>query len=137
MGCANAEHRACANAAHRASASTGSNYGTAVAGGAYSTLAARGFSTLKTDQWNSLLNILNNQSNTNKPSDKIISKWILDSGCLHYMTGRRDLFKNILIIASYTIELSNRVEVVTTKQGSVALSSNFVIGNVLFILELK
>lgn len=124
VGCANAAH----GAVHGASAPTGSNS---------STIVAVWFPILPTDQWNSLLNILNNKFNTDKLSGKVISKLILDSGCSHHMTGRRDLFKSIMTTALYTIGMPNGVEAVTTKQGSVALSLNFIIDNVLFILELK
>lgn len=62
---------------------------------------AGGFPSLSTEQWNSLLNIINNQSNSEKLSGKRVGEWILDSGCSHYMIGKRDL-KNIIHATSYT-----------------------------------
>ncbi|KAI5663597.1 hypothetical protein M9H77_22920 [Catharanthus roseus] len=63
---------------------------------------------LSSEQWSKLLTIINNTDVTQ--SDKLSSMkslWILDSGCFHHITGKKDSFSNLNNVYPYTIGLSN------------------------------
>lgn len=68
---------------------------------------AIGFLGLSVKQWSSLLNLLNNHSNSDKLSSKIDSVWILDLSCSHHMSSRRDFFSKLKPTAPYIIGLPN------------------------------
>lgn len=83
------------------------------------TSANSGIPGLSTEQWKSLLNILQNQANSNRLSCKVVITWIFYSGCSHHMTGTGDLFMNLYPVSPYIIRLPDGTKVVASGLGTV------------------
>lgn len=72
-----------------------------------------GFPSLSTNQWNTLLILLNTQpSNTDKMFGKVDFNlnWILDFDCSHHMIGKSSYLTNLQSTLPYVIGLSNGSE---------------------------
>lgn len=100
------------------------------------TSASSGIPGLSTEQWKSLLNIVQNQANSDKLFGKIVIIWIFDSGCSHHMIGRRDLLMNLQPISPHIIGLPNGTKAVALELGTICVGQNFIIRNVLYIPKL-
>ncbi|KAI5672571.1 hypothetical protein M9H77_12935 [Catharanthus roseus] len=93
-------------------ATTNQHGGTPIVAGVETFSRARSSSNnipnLSSEQWSKLLTFINNTDVTQ--SDKLSSMknlWILDSGCSHDMTGRKDFLSNLNNVYPYTIRLPN------------------------------
>ncbi|XP_074299636.1 uncharacterized protein LOC141630781 [Silene latifolia] len=60
-------------------------------------------------------------------SNNIDVEWLIDSGCSHHMTGRRECLTNILKMEKSLIGLQDGRKVEATDHGEVILSKNFVL----------
>ncbi|KAL9225536.1 hypothetical protein vseg_001445 [Gypsophila vaccaria] len=60
-------------------------------------------------------------------------EWLIDSGCSHHMTGKKDLLKNIWREDSSTISLPDGRRMKAEIHGEVELSKNFILKDVLFV----
>ncbi|KAH9678684.1 protein kinase domain-containing protein [Citrus sinensis] len=69
--------------------------------------AASGLSSLSSEQWNTLLNLLNSKKDsTSRISGKRNSmEWILDTGASHHMTGNRKILRDIVSVIPCSIRL--------------------------------
>ncbi|XP_074300286.1 uncharacterized protein LOC141631526 [Silene latifolia] len=60
-------------------------------------------------------------------------EWLIDSGCSHHMTGKRDLLKNIRHEEQSNVSLPDGRIMKAEIHGEVELSKNFVLKDVLFV----
>ncbi|XP_074265536.1 uncharacterized protein LOC141587974 [Silene latifolia] len=60
-------------------------------------------------------------------------KWLIDSGCSHHMTGKRDLLKNIRHEEQFNVSLPDGRIIKAEIHGEVELSKDFVLKDVLFV----
>ncbi|KAL9228263.1 hypothetical protein vseg_003863 [Gypsophila vaccaria] len=76
--------------------------------------------------------------NSNDKGMKInLGSWLLDTGCSHHMTGRRDLLENIQKKTVSTVGLPNGSHITACEHGTVTLSSTFVLKDVLYVPTLQ
>lgn len=95
------------------------------------------FPSLSTNQWNSLLTLLNNQYSADKLFGKLENLGIYDLACSCHMIGRQDLLTNLRYASPYTVGLPNKTEAIVSQQGDEHLGPNFILKNVLFIPNLE
>ncbi|XP_074315018.1 uncharacterized protein LOC141651197 [Silene latifolia] len=59
--------------------------------------------------------------------------WLIDSGCSHYMTGKKELLRNIRYGELSTVSLPDGRKMNAQIHGEVELSKNFILKDVLFV----
>jgi len=86
--------------------------------------AASGLSGLSSEQWNTLLNLLNSQKDSNsRISGKRNSmEWILDTGASHHMTGNRKILRDIVSVIPLSIRLPDGNVTIANTEGTVVLA---------------
>ncbi|KAL2940785.1 Retrovirus-related Pol polyprotein from transposon TNT 1-94 [Bienertia sinuspersici] len=91
---------------------------------------------LNSDQVQRLLSLI-----TTSPSSEQLhgkqSVWLFDSGASHHMTGALDCLFDCSDLPPHPVSLPDGVQTSAVKQGSVRLSNNFVLHNVLYVPNLK
>ncbi|KAH7667093.1 hypothetical protein IHE45_12G037600 [Dioscorea alata] len=95
---------------------------------------------LNDEQWQTLLNILNNAKRgvTKKLNGKCSSmEWIIDTGASHHMTGRLDCLSHIQDILECPVRLPNGKKTASTKEGIVMLSDELKLANVPYVPSLQ
>ncbi|KAH9781145.1 retrovirus-related pol polyprotein from transposon RE1 [Citrus sinensis] len=100
---------------------------------------ASGLNGLSSEQWNTLLNLLNSQKDSNsRISGKRNSmKWILDTGASHHMTGNRKILRDSVSVIPYSIRLPDGNMTIANTEGTVVLGSHLRLNNVLFVPSLS
>ncbi|KAH9689130.1 retrovirus-related pol polyprotein from transposon RE1 [Citrus sinensis] len=100
--------------------------------------AASGLSGLNSEQWNTLLNLLNSQKDSNsRISGKRNSmEWILDTGASHHMTGNRKILRDNVSVIPCSIRLPDGNVTIANTEGTVVLASHLRLNNVLFVPSL-
>lgn len=86
------------------------------------------------------MNILNNAKKgaTEKLSGKCSSmQWIIDTGASHHMTRRLDCLSHVRDILERPAGLPNGKQTATTKEGTVMLSDELKLANVLYVPSLQ
>ncbi|KAH9678683.1 protein kinase domain-containing protein [Citrus sinensis] len=96
--------------------------------------AASGLSSLSSEQWNTLLNLLNSKKDsTSRISGKRNSmEWILDTGASHHMTGNRKILRDIVSVIPCSIRLPDGNATIANTEGTIVLASHLRLNNVLF-----
>ncbi|KAH9647981.1 retrovirus-related pol polyprotein from transposon RE2 [Citrus sinensis] len=97
--------------------------------------AASDLSGLSSEQWNTLLNLLNSKKdNTSRISGKRNSmEWILNTGASHHMTGNRKILRDIVSVIPCSIQLPDGKATIANTEGTVVLASHLQLNNVLFM----
>ena len=97
--------------------------------------AASGLNGLSSEQWNTLLNLLNSQKDSNsRISGKRNSmEWILDTGASHHMTGNRKILRDNVSVIPCSIRLPDGNVTIANTEGTVVLASHLQLNNVLFM----
>ncbi|XP_069145864.1 uncharacterized protein [Solanum lycopersicum] len=98
------------------------------------------FPGLSAEQMTRLLNMLDTptQSGNNTGTVHALSPdWLSDSGASHHMTGNFSSLYDIMSVPECSIDLPDGTHVVANYCGSVQISSNLILKNVLFIPNLK
>ncbi|XP_073152174.1 uncharacterized protein [Henckelia pumila] len=91
-----------------------------------------GLNGLSSEQWNMLVNLLNNQKEGNQGrlnGKKNELKWIIDTGASHHMTGNLDTLIDVQKFMPCRIGLRNGKEAVATKEGSLTLDAHLKLKN--------
>ena len=94
-----------------------------------------GFTGLSDDQWKTLVTMLNERKTPANTLSGTSSKfsWILDSGATNHMTGSVASLTDLRDTVSLPVKLPDGRITLATRQGTVVLSSLFMIQNVLFV----
>ncbi|KAH9754598.1 retrotran gag 3 domain-containing protein [Citrus sinensis] len=100
--------------------------------------AASGLSAVSSEQWNTLLNLLNSKKDSNlRISGKRNSmELILDTGASHHMTGNRKILHDIVSVIPCSIRLPDGNATIANTEGTVVLASHLRLNNVLFMPSL-
>ncbi|KAH9705236.1 retrovirus-related pol polyprotein from transposon RE1 [Citrus sinensis] len=100
--------------------------------------AASGLSSLSSEQWNTLLNLLNSKKDSNsRISGKRNSmEWILDTGASHHMTGNRKIVRDSVSVIPCSILLPDGNVTIANTEGTIVLASHLRLNNVLFVPSL-
>ena len=94
----------------------------------------QGLSGLTDDQWTTIQKLINTgKSATNLSGKSHDTLWILDTRATHHMTGQLELLEDVRDITPVSIMLPAGADVVTLKQGTVRLTSQFSLKNVFFV----
>ena len=92
---------------------------------------------LSTKQWQTLVEILNNQkANAN---ERMTGKetWIIDTGASNHMTGNLKLLQELKNVQGCPVGLPDGQKVVATKEGTTTLEGGLKINNVLYVPKLN
>ncbi|XP_004243119.1 uncharacterized protein [Solanum lycopersicum] len=98
------------------------------------------FPRLSAEQMTRLLNMLDTptQSRNNTGTVHALSPdWLIDSGASHHMTGNFSSLYDIMSVPECSIGLPDGTRVVANYCGSVQISANLILKNVLFVPNLK
>ncbi|KAH9672345.1 hypothetical protein KPL70_017686 [Citrus sinensis] len=100
--------------------------------------AASSLSGLSSEQWNTLLNLLNSKKDSHsRISGKRNSmEWILDTGASHHMTGNRKILCDSIYVIPCSIRLPDGNVTIANTKGTVVLASHLRLNNVLFMPSL-
>ncbi|GAU34891.1 hypothetical protein TSUD_144220 [Trifolium subterraneum] len=87
---------------------------------------------LSAEQWQKLMEILNNQKGNN--SEKMTGKeaWIIDTGASNHMTGNLRLLQELKNVQGCPVGLPDGQKVVATMEGTTVLEGGLKISNVLY-----
>lgn len=81
------------------------------------------------------MNLLNSQKSSSSTLDTLSSKmscsWILDIGCSHHMSGRREFLNALKSIIPYNVWLPNGTSTTVVQEGYAYLNPTFKINHVL------
>ncbi|KAH9705237.1 retrovirus-related pol polyprotein from transposon RE1 [Citrus sinensis] len=93
--------------------------------------AASGLSSLSSEQWNTLLNLLNSKKDSNsRISGKRNSmEWILDTGASHHMTGNRKIVRDSVSVIPCSILLPDGNVTIANTEGTIVLASHLRLNN--------
>ncbi|WKA11474.1 hypothetical protein VitviT2T_028969 [Vitis vinifera] len=91
------------------------------------------------EQWKALAGLI---GNAQVPDDRLKGKfdtksWIIDTGATHHMTGDLSWLFDTIALFECPVGLPNGESVVATQSGSVRLSNNITLQNVLYVLKLN
>ena len=92
---------------------------------------------MSTEQWQTLVEILNNQkANAN---ERMTGKetWIIDTGASNHMTGNLKLLQELKNVQGCPVGLPDGQKVVATKEGTTTLEGGLKINNVLYVPKLN
>ncbi|KAL6336644.1 hypothetical protein AAG906_035958 [Vitis piasezkii] len=96
-------------------------------------------STLHTEQWKALVGLIGNaQVQDGRLNGKFDTKsWIIDTGATHHVTGDLSWLFDTIALFECPVGLPNGESVVATQSGSVRLSNNITLKNVLYVPKLN
>ncbi|KNA05415.1 hypothetical protein SOVF_190600, partial [Spinacia oleracea] len=97
---------------------------------------------MSNEQWQLLFSSMMNSATANSSTAKLDGKslstrWLIDSGCSNHMSGNRSMFSTLTDATHSPVGLPNGKQVMATKEGTVILSENLTLSNVLYVPDLK
>lgn len=69
-------------------------------------------------------NMANNTSVAKHDSKCYSSRWIIDSGCFHHMSGNKTLFTDLINNSPCPVSLPNGTKALATQAGTIVLSDS-------------
>lgn len=94
---------------------------------------------LSQEQWKTLVEMLNNSKvtpNESMTGKLILNPWIIDSGASNHMTGTLQHLCNLRDVQGGPVRLPNGQTTMSTKEGTIKLTDNLKITNVLYVPDL-
>lgn len=96
-----------------------------------------GLAGLSTEQWKTLVNMLDSQKGNS--SERMTGKeaWIIDTGASNHMTGNLRLLQELKDVHGCPIGLPDGQKTVATKEGTTTLDGGLKLSNVLYVPKLN